>query len=228
MLCGMQYPQSEAPRPWAIAHRGLHGEELYELAHLQAVKAAGATAIECDIRTRGNGELVLRHSPLSRGVRTPPLADVLTHAGELALDVYLDVKDLDRSGAARLTTHIKDHAAPHTEFVFASADPAVLMLGAEYLPDTRRALLVRTPMSAERAVHAARKVGAQLIHPCLEWLPWRTRALNETWAATVHDSGLGIVSWHEEKPAVLRHLAGLGLFGICTDDMPRLAAALQA
>jgi glycerophosphoryl diester phosphodiesterase len=41
----------------------------------------------------------------------------------------------------------------------------------------------------------------------------------------VRRADLGVVCWHEERPAVLDALLRLGVAGICTDRLDVLAAA---
>jgi glycerophosphoryl diester phosphodiesterase len=73
-------------------------------------------------------------------------------------------------------------------------------------------------------VGLARSIHADYVHPC-----WERRAaqphtlLTPDWVERVHDAGLGIVCWHEERPEEIAALRALGVDAICSDTPDRLA-----
>ena len=75
------------------------------------------------------------------------------------------------------------------------------------------------------AIALARAAGAQYVHPCWEHqAPEPHRLLTPTWVANVHAAGLGIISWHEERPSEIAALRRLGIEGICS-NAPELLCA---
>jgi glycerophosphoryl diester phosphodiesterase len=72
-------------------------------------------------------------------------------------------------------------------------------------------------------VALARSCGARYVHPCWERHPAPHTLLTPEWLARVRGAGLGIICWHEERPAVLEALLRLGVTGICTDRLDLIA-----
>ncbi|MDQ2998002.1 MAG: glycerophosphodiester phosphodiesterase, partial [Chloroflexota bacterium] len=59
---------------------------------------------------------------------------------------------------------------------------------------------------------------ADYVHPCWEWRDARPDTLiTPDWVSRMRAAGLGIISWHEERPAVIAGLRGHGFDGICSD-----------
>jgi glycerophosphoryl diester phosphodiesterase len=64
----------------------------------------------------------------------------------------------------------------------------------------------------------ARAARADYVHP-----GWETQAvephtlLTSEWITRVRDAGLGIISWHEERPSEIAALQRLGVDGICSN-----------
>ena len=72
---------------------------------------------------------------------------------------------------------------------------------------------------------SARGCGARYVHPCWERHHAPHTLLTPEWLARVRGAGLGIVCWHEERPAVLEALLRLGVSAICTDRLDLIAEA---
>ena len=67
-------------------------------------------------------------------------------------------------------------------------------------------------------VSLAKEVHADFVHPCWEWAGDRPdKYLTSEWIKRVHDANLGIITWHEEGPAVVAALKKLGVEGICSN-----------
>jgi glycerophosphoryl diester phosphodiesterase len=74
----------------------------------------------------------------------------------------------------------------------------------------------------------ARSVGARYVHPCWETLnPEPHRLLTPGWMEAVRSAGLGIVTWHEERPAEIQALIDLGVDAICSDTPDVVVAHTQ-
>jgi glycerophosphoryl diester phosphodiesterase len=64
----------------------------------------------------------------------------------------------------------------------------------------------------------ARALQADYVHPCWEHEPEPHRLLTADWLAQVRAAGLGVICWHEERPAEIAALKALGVTGICSDN----------
>jgi glycerophosphoryl diester phosphodiesterase len=68
------------------------------------------------------------------------------------------------------------------------------------------------------AVALARAVGAHYVHPGWERQVERPhKLLTPEWIGRVRAAGLGLITWHEERPAEIAALRRLGVDGICSD-----------
>ncbi len=72
-------------------------------------------------------------------------------------------------------------------------------------------------------VQLARVIGATYVPPCWERFERPSELLTREWVDRVPGAGLGIIAWHEERPAEIAALRQLGLDGICS-DAPELLA----
>ncbi|MET0236411.1 MAG: glycerophosphodiester phosphodiesterase [Kibdelosporangium sp.] len=226
-----------------IAHRGgSHGAENYEPGHLVRIAAVGAHLVEIDIRTTGDGHLVVHHDPeivveghparidamslgdltaLAPG-RAEPAAAVVRAARQAGLGVYLDIKDIPDPATQRLIDLLTAEDMTGRT-VLASSDIAIVARCAVAAPDVSRAILFH-PVDVD-PIDLARAASANFLHPCWEYENRPDKLLAGPWLDDVRRHGLGVVCWHEERPDVLTGLLNLGVDGICTDD-PALLAAL--
>jgi glycerophosphoryl diester phosphodiesterase len=106
-----------------------------------------------------------------------------------------------------------------TRAIVASASPEILVEFSQASDAVPRAVLYRDPgQDPVRLAHLAR---AHFAHPCWEADERPDELLTQEWLAAVRAHDLGIVCWHEERPAVIAALRDLGVDGICT-DAPKL------
>lgn len=230
-------------RPSIIAHRGASKE--YKENTLSAFKRAielGAEGIELDVHATSDGVVVVHHDPeirfrdgastsQARAIaeltmrelnsscrsdeeRVPSLAEVLSLVGDRA-DVYVELKGLDvehavvdvvqRSPAPnRCAIHSFDHVAVVRSRRAAPAIPGGILL-ASRLAD---------PAGALRAADAR----DYWIH----W-PWADAELVES----IHLANGRVIVWTPPDEHSFRVLAGLGVDGICADDVRALISALE-
>jgi glycerophosphoryl diester phosphodiesterase len=109
--------------------------------------------------------------------------------------------------------------------ILASADPQTVAAFSRISDTIPRAVLFHG--LAEDPVRLARQARADFIHPCWEAEEHPDRLLSPAWLDTVRAQGLGVVTWHEERPDVLVALRALGVDGICTDAPGLLADVLN-
>jgi glycerophosphoryl diester phosphodiesterase len=225
-------------RPLCIGHRGAsaHAPE-NTLAAIVKAAELGADMVEVDLQASADGVLVVLHASELRhstngsgsvyehtlaqlkeldaggGERIPTAEEVLRCCRDLGLGIYFELKI--------------DYAA--TEIVpliarFAMQERVVIAsFRTDWVADAR-ASDPRLPTSVLfGSVHVdpvalARAAGARYVHPCWELeTPEPHRLLTPEWLARVRAAGLGIVSWHEERPTELAALQQLPLDAICTN-----------
>jgi glycerophosphoryl diester phosphodiesterase len=212
-----------------IGHRGAK-RELPENT-LPACKRAfdrGADAVELDVHATADGVVVVHHDPtahtragalvtldqatwktvqtveLAPGVGIPTLASVLAAAPPVAT-VYVEIKgsgieqlvaDTIRRSGARCAVHSFDHDAIVRMRTIAHEIPRGVLFD-DHVPDLS-ALIART---------GARDV----------WPHWPL--VDASLVRTVHDLDARVICWTVNDRGVARRLAGLGVDGLCGDDV---------
>lgn len=222
-----------------IAHRGASAYALENsAASLRRAAELGADMVEIDIRASADDLPVVTHdSSLKRlygidgDVRDFTLAELqaltsgrgkilsfdeaLTLCKAVGLGIYLDIKQLNMAAARALFAAIDaQHYARN--IIFGSFRPDYLAEIKSARPDARTSILFNAVEID--AVQLARAIKADYVHPC-----WENRAeqphrlLTPEWIAAVRAAKLGIVCWHEERPAEIAALKALGVDAICSD-----------
>ena len=222
-----------------IAHRGASAyAPENSLESLRVAAELGADMVEIDIRVTADDVPVVTHdSSLKRvygidgGVTDyrmeelrrltagpgaiSSFAEALNLCRGLGLGIYLDIKQLSH-GAARAIFEALDaqHYVKHV--IFGSFRPDYLADIKTARPDAQTSILF-SAVDID-AVKLAEAIGADFVHPC-----WERRAeqphrlLTPAWIAAVRAADLGIVCWHEERPAEIAALKALGVDAICSD-----------
>ena len=219
--------------PARIAHRGAPRERPENtLPSFARALELGADGIELDVHATRDGAVVVHHDPVPRattsdrrlagrpiaeltyeelqtfsvapGVAIPTLADVLTLVGDAAV-VYVELKgvaierpviDVILKSTTRCAVHSFDHAAVARARTLA--------------PDLRRGLLFdRRPADPAAAMEAAGALDA--------WPKWTL--VDQSFVDAVRRIGGTVIAWTVNDAAAARHLASLGVGGICTDDV---------
>ncbi|MEP7294073.1 MAG: glycerophosphodiester phosphodiesterase, partial [Chloroflexota bacterium] len=229
-----------------IAHRGASAYAPEN--SLDAFRIAadmGADLVEVDIRVTSDGVPVVAHdNTLTRvfGVEaviaertlaelralTPPgmaaiptFDEVAQTCADLNIGLYLDIKEFDVNIGAQVINSLWRHS-----LIWRSIAGS---FRADWLADLKAVepqLMTSILFSAVRLdpVALARSVRADYVHPCWERRdPKPHTLLTPQWIERVHDAGLGIVCWHEERPDEIAALRALGVDAICSDTPDRLA-----
>jgi glycerophosphoryl diester phosphodiesterase len=219
--------------PARIAHRGAPREHPENtLPSFTRALALNADGIELDVHATRDGVVVVHHDPVPRattsdrrlagrpiaeltyeelqtfsvapGVAVPTLADVLALVGDAAV-AYVELKgvaieqaviDVIRKSSTRCAVHSFDHAAVARARTLA--------------PELRRGLLFdRRHADPAAAMEAAGALDA--------WPKWTL--VDQSLVDAVRRIGGTVIAWTVNNAAAARHLASLGVAGICTDDV---------
>ena len=231
-----------------IAHRGASAYEPENtLRAFERAVEMGATMLELDVHLSRDDQPIIIHDPdLARttngtgraadlslaqiklldaglGERVPTLSQVIDLARD-RVQLYLELKD---QRAPAPVVRALQEAAFVDQVVLCSFYPWLIQ-EAKYLePATRTSMLVGDRDRQADFVDWALAVRADYVHPCWEHsVPRPHTLLSPAFIADIRRQGLGIILWHEERPAELYELVKLDVDGICTNTPDVLARIL--
>jgi glycerophosphoryl diester phosphodiesterase len=237
------WPARADGRPLVIAHRGAsaHAAE-NTLAAFRAAAELGADMWEIDVQLTADSVPVVSHdADLGRrfgrpeaiadldaatlrrlAPDLPSLAETVALAAALGQALYVELKAAGSGPVAwRLLEAMDFRRAALGSFQVAEVR-ALADAGCPYLLSTL------VPLGVD-PFERAEATGADVIHPC-----WERGGgdrpqdqLTPDLLARAAAAGLGIVLWHEERPAVLADLVTAPVLGICTNQ-PELMAGFAA
>jgi glycerophosphoryl diester phosphodiesterase len=239
-----------ASLPLVIAHRGASREAPGNTpAAFEAAIAAGADAIELDVRRTTDGVLVVHHNASRRGVlvsmqtysalvrrshNEPPLLEAVVDqcAGRIALDV--EIKD---PGHEAEVLELVSSRFTRDQVLFTSFEESVIATVKQLDPGARCGLLLgpgRLHTRAQRyeslPFDLAERCGADLlvVHQWLAALRGRTRRpRGSSLLDEARQRGTAVMVWTVNGPQRLRaYLADARVAGIIT-DLPGLAVAAR-
>lgn len=229
-------------RPWVVAHRGYSAVAPENtLAALRAAVAAGADAVEFDVRQTADGEAVLMHDPtVERTTDGEGPVRALTAVALRRLDAgrwkgeafagervptlaealgalagravaVVELKEAAPALVRRTAEALARHTPPGGAVVI-SFHPAALRRLAALAPERPRGLLVRP-----QALLAAAGVPADLVlgfHPVVA-----ARSARE-----LRRLGLPVFAWTVDEPEAMARLLGLGVAGLVTNEVAAAVA----
>jgi glycerophosphoryl diester phosphodiesterase len=231
-----------------IGHRGASGHAPENtVAAIRKAAELGAHMVELDVRMSADHIAVLSHDSTVRpgggdpvpintltareleqatatpDTSPPTLAAALAACEQAHLRPYLEIKEaeaVEPVAAALSGRGLARYSA------VGSFEPGWVARFTDLAPHIPSSILFGA-FEAD-PVALARACGARYVHPCWERHPAPHTLLTPAWLARVREAGLGVVCWHEERPAELEALLRLGVSGICTDRLDLLAAADRA
>jgi glycerophosphoryl diester phosphodiesterase len=232
-----------------IAHRGASAYEPENT--LRAFERAielGATMLELDVHISRDGHPVVIHdADLSRltvggervaeltlseiqrfdaglGERVPSLAEVVELVRDRA-QLYIELKG--QNTPEPVVTLLRELG--FVDQVIAGSFFPWLPQKVKFLePSIRTSVLIRGQDREIDFVEWAVAVDADYVHPCWEHVsPTPHELVTPAMIAAIRQRGLGIIIWHEERPAELRALVRMDVDGICTDTPDLLTRILQ-
>lgn len=235
--------------PRVVGHRGALGDapENTRGAFARAV-AAGAAAVELDVRTCATGELVVLHDPtlarltegrdarrvadlpladlarvrLPGGERVPSLAEVFEQLAPTGTGVNVEMKhDVpDRGAVVAATATVVRTRDPRVPVIVSSFDPRMLLALAPLAPEVPRALLVH-----RSRYHLAMLAAARVAARAAPTAPTRLHAVHlaRTLAtprrvAALKALGLLVSVWTVNDRAEAARLAGMGADSLISDQ----------
>jgi glycerophosphoryl diester phosphodiesterase len=234
-----------------IAHRGAsaYAPENSLEAFIKAAEMQ-SDMVEVDIRVTSDDRPVVTHDAslkrvynIAQNVGDMPLHLLRTRTGSrktdpvptfeevaflctaLKLGLYLDIKDFSRSAFEIIIQTL--HTYLLTDYViFGSFRPDWLAEVKAFNPRLKTSILFGSMYV--NPVKLAQAVQADYVHPCWENVVAEPhRLLTPEWVQDVRDANLGIITWHEERPAEIKALVRLGVDGICSDTPDVLARLTQ-
>ena len=212
-----------------IAHRGASSVALENsLAAFRLAAGQGADAVELDVHSTLDGEIVVHHDPsvlglpiaqarardlaavpLANGEPIPTLAQALTVLGKLK--VFVEVKVLDPRWDDRFFATLDAGPNPGGYAVHSFAFHVVRRL-AEQRPRLSYGVLSEVATRSPRQTLTDAK--AQTL--------WQERAtLDEAMVKQVHEFGASVIAWTVDAPAEMQQFLRWGVDGICTNHPER-------
>lgn len=232
-------------RAWRMGHRG--AADLAPRNTLQGIARAaelGADAVVLDVEVTKDGIAVvasdgdlgsgparppkigrlslpeLKALDLGGGQRVPTLAEALQLARELDLGLYLE---LQSARAVRPTARLLREYDAARKTIVASFQIPWLVAFKRLTPHVPTSVIFNS--TSTDPVELARQAGASYVHPAWrDQHPRPDELLTADWIERVRGAGLGIISWHEDRPEVIASLRRLGVDAICSGDPGRLLA----
>jgi glycerophosphoryl diester phosphodiesterase len=152
---------------------------------------------------------------LGAGERVPTLQAALAAIQALGLGAYIELKD---GGAIPGLIQVLDELDFTRHVLVGSFRPDWMADFTAARPQVGGSVLFGSQaIDGPRAASLARAAGASFVHPCWESDPHPSALLTPAWLGAVRAAGLGVVCWHEERPAEIAVLLALGVDGICSD-----------
>jgi glycerophosphoryl diester phosphodiesterase len=223
-----------------IAHRGASAYARENAAgSLKIAADMHADMVEIDVRITADDRPVISHDDTLKRLYNIPAAisdltlrdlgsaipssaepiltfeEVALSCVALRLGLYLDLKAWNEA-AARIIFRTLDSFELTDYTIVGSFRPDWLAEVKSHRPHLRTSVLFSS-LHVD-PVAFAQSVKANYVHPCWEnAAPEPHLLLTEAWMGNVRGAKLGIVTWHEERPAEITALNNLGVDGICSD-----------
>jgi glycerophosphoryl diester phosphodiesterase len=221
-----------------IAHRGASAYAPENtLAAIRKAAELGADMVELDVQMSADGSPVIIHDlDLSRlngssasvarqtlaelkrldaggGETIPTLAEAVEACLAHDLGLYLELKSGDAIKA--VVEQVRERRL-YDQVIITSFRPDWLAQLKHLEPKIATSILFGAVQLDPVAL--AQSIGAAYVHPAWENQAAEPhRLLTPAWLSRVRAAGLGLICWHEERPAEIAALRQLGVDGICSD-----------
>lgn len=215
-----------------IAHRGY--SEKYPDNSWRAIVSAfeeGADMCEIDLHMTRDKRVFVNHDYYANGFRiaeltleelrqripdNPNFEELLNWAVSEKKRFLFEVKD--RRLIDVLPEYLKD-TNPDL-FIVGSFD-SVFLREFKRLIGLRTCLLLGSVLDSSHTLSILEDTGADFVLPAWEARhPYPDSLLSDDWISDINRRGFKVITWHEERPEVLRKLLEKDVYGICTNDPP--------
>ncbi|MCW2925171.1 MAG: glycerophosphodiester phosphodiesterase [Thermoleophilia bacterium] len=231
--------------PAIAAHRGWHvdGATKNSMAALEEAGRNGVDWVENDVRSLGDGTLVVHHDPMLADGRmlseltvhdladlphVPTLDAWAKRAGELGVGGLIELKE---HGAEAETVATVERYLPGHRINYMSFDHEAVRSLRALAPNRPVGLLsdlgaagadgVRRSADAATLVANARATGAS-------FLGLNVGQATDPVLAAAHEAGLGVAVWTVDRPADIARLLADQRVHTVISDVPRLAKSLRS
>ena len=221
--------------PKIIAHRGYsacYPDNTWSA--IRAAQTAGAECCEIDLVLSADGEVIVCHdyyigehriAELAGGkaqrqlMDSPRFEELLDWCETQRMELLLEVKEAQLLD--KLVNSLKNR------------DPELITIGSFHAPFLKAfkavrsefvtSLMLGTVFDLDEMVLLSHRYQCDAVHPCWESrAPYPNRLLSRETITRLHEAGLKVILWHEEREDELCCLLDLCVDGICTKDPERL------
>jgi glycerophosphoryl diester phosphodiesterase len=230
-----------AREPAIVAHRGSSARfRENTLDAFRGAAAEGADMVELDVWLSADGVPIVHHDEVVAGGRPigslthaeivgcadtthiPSLDDVLAWSRG-RIGVYVELKG---PGTGEPVAELVKRRAVADQVVIGSFEPSLVAAVRAAAPDLATSILYH-PTDVDALIQLGLELGVAYVHPCWKRASEHPHALlpRET-VERIHAVGMGVVTWDEDRPDVLKGLLVAGPDAVST-NLPRELAALR-
>lgn len=221
--------------PKIIAHRGYsacYPDNTW--AAIRAALTAGAECCEIDLVLSADGELIVCHDYAIGEHRIAELAGAEARRQLTDSPRFEELLDWCETQRMELLLEVRDaQLLDKLANSLKNRDPALITIGSFHAPFLKAfkavrpefvtSLMLGTVFDLDEMVLLSHRYQCDAVHPCWESrAPYPHRLLSRKTITRLHEAGLKVILWHEEREGELRCLLDLGVDGICTNDPERL------
>ena len=211
-----------------IGHRGAKGHPENTIPSFEAALEQGADGVELDVRLSGDGQLIVVHSPVVKGLlvkttpfkkfrnlgndyRIPLLEQVLQRfSGRTFLDIELKEVGFEQQAIEMIKQH-----AEIRDVMISALNTDVLNKVHEVQPDIQLGFIYNRTQQEESRHNSA-----------IDYVIPQFRLASRELIEDVHDEDLQVFAWTVNAEREMRRLLSLGADGIITDEPGLLARVL--
>lgn len=221
--------------PIIIAHRGCSAHyQDNTWAAILAAQTAGAECCEIDLMLSADGEVVISHDYFIGEHRIADLGGSEARKRLADSPRFEELLDWCETQRMELLLEVKDARFPDwLAKTLKNRDPELITIGSFHAPFLKSfkavrpefvtSLMLGTVFDLDEMVLLSHRYKCDGVHPSWESrAPYPHRLLSREAVIRLHEAGLKVIAWHEEREDELRCLLDLGLEGICTNNPERL------
>lgn len=221
--------------PIIIAHRGCSAHyQDNTWAAILAAQTAGAECCEIDLMLSADGEVVISHDYFIGEHRIADLGGSEARKRLADSPRFEELLDWCETQRMELLLEVKDARFPDwLAKTLKNRDPELITIGSFHAPFLKSfkavrpefvtSLMLGTVFDLDEMVLLSHRYKCDGVHPSWESrAPYPHRRLSREAVIRLHEAGLKVIAWHEEREDELRCLLDLGLEGICTNNPERL------